>query len=291
MRLMRRLAFTTAGFSYAVIVLGFVVRITGSGMGCGDDWPLCNGRVIPPLDDVATVIEYGHRLAVLGLSGLVLGLLGTAMVQHRQIRAAGAAAGLLVVQALVGALAVRLELPPWTVVIHLSLALALLALLLVLGLRLGSTPAPEMSTGRGGVIAAVALGAATILFGGLTANFEAGWACQGFPLCNGQLWPAGDPDGLVHTHWSHRLVAYALLLHTVGLSLGVRRRHAPAVVQRATWILLGSVLLQTIVAAVMVLAVLPPVWRGLHAAVGTAVWVALVYLGWVALAPSVTSER
>lgn len=281
--MIRLLAFTTAGFAYAVIVLGFVVRITGSGMGCGDDWPLCNGRIIPPLHDVATLIEYGHRLAVLGLSGLVLALLGTALVQRVQVRAAGAAAALLVLQALIGALAVKLELPPWTVVVHLSIALVLLALLVVMGLRAGSSPPSDVGAGRGGTIAAIGLGAVTILFGGLTANFEAGWACQGFPLCNGQLWPTGDPDGLVYTHWSHRLVAYALVLHLAGLSLGLGRRAAPAVVQRAAWIALGCVLLQTIVAAVMVLAILPPVWRGLHAAVGTAVWVALVYMGWAVL--------
>ena len=35
------------------------------------------------------------------------------------------------------------------------------------------------------------------------------------------------------------------------------------------------------VGAVMVLSILLPVWRGLHAALGTGVWVGLVWLGWV----------
>ena len=72
MRLLRLLAFVTAGFAYAIIVLGFVVRITGSGMGCGDDWPLCNGSLLPTFDHIETVIEFSHRLAVLCLSGFTV---------------------------------------------------------------------------------------------------------------------------------------------------------------------------------------------------------------------------
>lgn len=59
--------------TYLLIVLGGVVRITGSGMGCGDDWPLCNGRLIPPMD-LPTLIEYGHRLAAAGVGLLVAAL-------------------------------------------------------------------------------------------------------------------------------------------------------------------------------------------------------------------------
>ena len=51
------LAWAAATATYLLIVFGAVVRITGSGMGCGDDWPLCNGHVLPPFDDPATVID------------------------------------------------------------------------------------------------------------------------------------------------------------------------------------------------------------------------------------------
>jgi heme A synthase len=46
-RRFRRLAWTAAGCTYLLIILGAVVRITGSGMGCGEHWPLCNGRLLP----------------------------------------------------------------------------------------------------------------------------------------------------------------------------------------------------------------------------------------------------
>jgi cytochrome c oxidase assembly protein subunit 15 len=47
----RRLAWAAAVATYLLVVLGAVVRITGSGMGCGDHWPLCNGHLIPPLSE------------------------------------------------------------------------------------------------------------------------------------------------------------------------------------------------------------------------------------------------
>src|ERR1043166_3095930 len=56
-----RLAWLAATCTYLLIILGAIVRITGSGLGCGEHWPLCNGRLLPPLD-LPTLIEYGHRL-------------------------------------------------------------------------------------------------------------------------------------------------------------------------------------------------------------------------------------
>src|SRR2546423_5960595 len=64
-----RLAWLAATCTYLLIILGAIVRITGSGLGCGEHWPLCNGRLLPPLD-VPTLIEYGHRLAAAAVSGL-----------------------------------------------------------------------------------------------------------------------------------------------------------------------------------------------------------------------------
>src|SRR5213596_444015 len=64
-----RLAWTAATFTYLLIILGAVVRITGSGLGCGEHWPLCNGHLLPPLD-LPTWIEWSHRL----VAGLVTGL-------------------------------------------------------------------------------------------------------------------------------------------------------------------------------------------------------------------------
>src|SRR2546430_1921354 len=72
-----RLAWLAATCTYLLIILGAIVRITGSGLGCGEHWPLCNGRLLPPLD-LPTLIEYGHRLVAAAGGGLLTGVAGDA---------------------------------------------------------------------------------------------------------------------------------------------------------------------------------------------------------------------
>jgi heme A synthase len=170
------LAFITAGFTYALVVFGGIVRINGSGMGCGHDWPLCNGQLIPPMD-FETLIEYGHRLAAV-LVGFLLFAVALYGVQRRRTPGlaghgvsglAVGAATLLIVQVLVGAITVRLELPAGTVVLHLAIASALLALLLIAGLR-ALTKAPAVretsTTYPHWALAAAGLGFVALLLGG-----------------------------------------------------------------------------------------------------------------------------
>lgn len=285
------LAFLTAFFTYALIVFGGIVRITGSGMGCGDDWPLCNGQLIPPMD-FETLIEYGHRLAALFVSVLVFVVAGYAYRLRREpkvtergiVGLAITAAVLLIVQVLVGAITVWLEIPTGTVVLHLALASTLLAVLVIAGLRalVPAVPDAAQSTAtypRWAHITA-GLGFILLVFGALVANTGAGPLCQGFPLCNGQLMPQGG--GLVHLHWTHRLLAYAMVIvAVVAVALTLRQR-APRAVSRAAMVALGLLVGQIWVAAEMVTLRLPAGLRSLHLAVGVAFWVALVV--WLTLA-------
>ena len=61
-------AWLTLAYNIGVILWGAYVRASGSGAGCGEHWPLCNGVVLPRDPSVATVIEFSHRLT----SGLAL---------------------------------------------------------------------------------------------------------------------------------------------------------------------------------------------------------------------------
>jgi cytochrome c oxidase assembly protein subunit 15 len=55
-------------YNLAVILWGALVRATGSGAGCGGHWPLCNGDVLPANPQIATMIEFTHRV----MSGVAL---------------------------------------------------------------------------------------------------------------------------------------------------------------------------------------------------------------------------
>src|SRR6266581_6525690 len=77
------LAWIAAGCAYLLIVLGAVVRISGSGLGCGDHWPLCNGHLLPPLD-LPTWIEWSHRLVAGIVSILVVALATYTWVLRRE---------------------------------------------------------------------------------------------------------------------------------------------------------------------------------------------------------------
>ncbi len=270
----RVLAWTAAGAAYLLIVLGAVVRITGAGLGCGDDWPVCHGRLFPSFADIKTLIEWNHRLVAALVSTLVLLLAGATWWERRHAtrgtapgRAGYLAFGLLVIQVLLGAVTVKLRLPPWTVILHLGTAMMLLATLIVAArgpLTIsGRTPGPPgLRPGLG----AAALGFVTVLFGGLTANLGAATACVGFPLCNGQVFP--DGNYLQYIQWTHRLLAYGLFIYVLIWALRARRP--------GPTLALALIVLQLGVAAAMVLRMLPPPLRAAHVAVGAALWAVLV---------------
>jgi cytochrome c oxidase assembly protein subunit 15 len=75
-RPLRRFAWLTLAYNIAVILWGAYVRATGSGAGCGNRWPLCNGTVLPRTPQAQTVIEFTHRLtsglAILMVSALLV---------------------------------------------------------------------------------------------------------------------------------------------------------------------------------------------------------------------------
>jgi cytochrome c oxidase assembly protein subunit 15 len=263
------LAWIAAACAYLLIVLGAVVRISGSGMGCGDHWPLCNGHLFPPLNDIPTVIEWSHRLVAAVVSILVVTLAGYAWrLRGRgtgdggRVGAAYVAAALLVVQVLLGAVTVKTGLTPALVILHLATAMLLLAALIVAARRLPGSPGL-----RPGSAVLVALTFITLVFGALTANLGAMASCGGFPLCNGQIIPTAGP--LAAIHWTHRLLGYALTGYLVWWVVRSADR-------RAWGGLLAIVVLQIAIAATMVLSGFPGALQTAHAAVGAGVWAAVV---------------
>jgi heme a synthase len=288
MRTIRRLGYLAVVLGFAQIVFGAIVRITGSGMACGDHWPDCYGSFTPAPNAPNLLVEIAHRYGAAALSLAIVALAIVAWRNRREpgvgsrggaLRPSMVAVLLVVVAALFGAVTVKMQLNPVVVATHLAIAMAVLAALVVVVVRaggLGSTTAGSGSqrtfrSARG----AVGLTFLALVFGALTANTPgAAAACQGFPWCR-EIAEHGLPLWIQVTH---RIIALLLLGHLIGISVGVRKRSEPRPIRTAAWAALGVVVLQVLVAAAMVETHFPAALRSLHQAVGTALWVVVVAL-------------
>ncbi|HEX6966719.1 MAG TPA: COX15/CtaA family protein [Gemmatimonadaceae bacterium] len=288
MNSLRRLSYVALALAYLQIVFGAIVRITGSGLGCGDHWPTCTGEWFPPLTSTHLIIEITHRFIAASLFVAIVALVVVAWAKRDEpgvsgrggvLRAAGLAMGLWFVPAIFGAITVWLELPPLVIVVHLLLAMTLLAVLAVAVIRAGGLGGRAARAGgvssrtARGAFAAAALALIVVAMGAMTANVPAAAAaCHGFPLCNGQLVPQGGPQ---HVQVTHRVLAFLLFFHVIGLTIAVAKRRESRVVVRAARIGLSAIILQICVAAALVSLYLPPALQSLHEAVGTLVWLSL----------------
>lgn len=72
---LRRFAWFVLVYNVADILWGGIVTATGSGAGCGDQWPLCQGAAIPQAPQFHTLVEFTHRLMSGGALILIVALL------------------------------------------------------------------------------------------------------------------------------------------------------------------------------------------------------------------------
>jgi len=284
---LRRLGYLALVLGYAQVVFGAVVRITGSGMGCGDHWPDCFGSLTPAHSGPGLLIEISHRYGAVALSLAVLALIVAALLTRRTAGVGGRSgvlrpsllAGVLVLAAAIfGAVTVKMELAALIVVTHLAIAMALLAVIVVALVRAGGLGADGIPEGvaprtlRAGRIA-VALTFTALVFGALTANVPgAPLACQGFPWCRA-IEGGSTPIAI---HITHRVIAFLIFGHLIGMTIGSRKRKEHPVIRTAVAVALGLVVLQVLIAAGMVEMHLPATLRSVHQAVGTALWITIV---------------
>ena len=312
MTLLRRLSYATLVLAFAQIVFGAIVRITGSGLGCGNHWPKCNGEWFPPHDRINLIIEITHRYIAATLTLAILVLLVAAIMRRREIgvdrvlRPVLLAVGLVLTAAVFGAVTVKMDLNPYIIVTHLSIAMTLLAVLAVAAMRAGGfglgasgvgehgdTSALSLKNVRSGASmlphsalastgasaktyraarAAAVMAFLALVFGALTANVAgANNSCRGFPWCT-SVEVHGVPLSIQIVH---RLLAFVLLLHIFGMVMAVRKRGESELIQRAIRLAFAAVCVQIFVAAMLVELHLPAVWRSLHQAMGTLVWLAI----------------
>jgi heme A synthase len=245
----RRLLIATILATFALIIIGGVVRVSDSGLGCGPEgsgthgWPLCGGRVLPFLQE-HQVIEFSHRVVATIVVLLIIGLAYIAFRRLRDhrwlVRGVVAAAILVILQAGLGGLTVEHGLHTALVAAHLGLAMLLLGLLITLR-RLtqeGERAAPLDASRALRITAVIAtvLVLATIVAGGVVAGTEeegtpsqpvigAHLACgTEFPTCLGKFMPFSY-GRLVDIQLTHRLFMYLTAIAILAMTaIAVRRR-------------------------------------------------------------------
>ena len=271
---------------FLVVTLGGVVRVTGSGLGC-PDWPLCYGKLVPPLE-FNTLIEYSHRLAVsltTPLLGLAAGLAWWRYRHHRHIvLPLTLALALLGVEVVLGGITVLTELPPTIVTVHLGTAQLIFALLLITLVWSWQTQRPETPLKNPTVYrwagAAALATFVVVISGSYVVGRGAGTVCPSWPLCDGGLFPSHE---LAWLHMAHRLLAgTGALLALWAAAVAWRRRGISTLMARAGAVAAGVVIAQVLVGASNPWTGFATFARGAHLSLATAQWGSLVVL--VALA-------
>lgn len=305
----RRLTLGTLIATLALIVVGGIVRVSDSGLGCGpagaglEGWPFCGGRAIPIID-TRMIIEYTHRTlaSVVGLLLIVLVVMAWRSYRENKpvLHLSNCTLALVIAEGLLGALVVEHGLHPTLVAIHLGISMMIAGLLLVLWVncREKREPAADLSM-QTRIVSIVApfLTWSTIVVGGYvagtqrygTAEYDGGYssgahmACSDqFPKCLGSWWPWGSGE-FVDAQLTHRLFMYLTAIAVIWLAVLVWRGARSSSLLRKLAVASVLVLVAQILLGAM------NVWYGehrgmilAHLTLGTALWMVVLALGYFA---------
>ncbi|EXX87743.1 cytochrome Caa3 oxidase [Paenibacillus darwinianus] len=232
-----------------VLLAGVLVTNTESGEGCGTDWPLCNGKFIPA-KTLESAIEYSHRM-ISGVVGLLILL--TYVITYRKYKTdrepnlyAGGALLFTVVQALMGAAAVKWPQSPPVLALHFGISLFAFACTMLLvvwayrnsGHIAGEQPRFTVPTSfHPRIMLTLVYSIVVIYLGAYIRHTDSGGGCLGWPLCNGEVIPA--MDGATGIVFVHRVAAAIMLLLVIGMNLHIRRggRAAQGIARSGLWAL------------------------------------------------------
>jgi heme A synthase len=265
-------------------MLGSWTRINGAGLTC-PDWPLCQGRVMPPMAN-GTVFEFTHRVFAIGIAPLVVALLIAAWQRRNRspfiTPTMVAIALFFFVQVLLGAATVRLGNSPMSVVLHWGTAMAFIASVSAMGIFAAANDAVEehsKDSRTALAIAGVLAGTSIIAFltmcvGAYVSSSGAGLACLSIPGCAGNVvvYTQGQAVQMLH-----RIAAGATLVCAAGSLAFAFARPASGRVRTAVCVGVALVCVQVLLGLLNVALRLPTDLREAHA-----INAALVFLSFVA---------
>lgn len=278
-------AWWVLGYNIVVVLWGALVRATGSGAGCGEHWPLCNGSVVPAFPQYKTVIEFTHRLtsglAFLSVAWLVWRMRKVLPAMHLARRAGRWALVLMVNETLIGAALVRFGLvagsqSPWRAVvltIHLANTMLLLGSIALMAHWSNEVAPRWRAEGKVRTLFFIAVGLAllTAAFGGIAALGDT-------------LFPASSVSAGVQqefakdAHWIVRLrVFHPVIAIVTGLYFLYMVMTVP--VGGTVRVIAGLTISQFALGALNIV-LLTPLWTQLaHLLLTDLLWVSLVLYG------------
>jgi len=278
------------GFNLFVILWGAYVRATGSGAGCGNHWPLCNGEIIPRSEQLETLIEFFHRLTSGAALILVFILLVWALRAYPKgdliRKGAWLSALFIITEALVGAGLVLFEWVAYddsiarviSISVHLVNTFLLIASLTLTGWWASGAEAVKIE-GRGAAAWAIGIGLLGVIVlgvaGAITALgdtlFPALSLGEGFQQ---DFSPAAHY--IVRLRVWHPIIAIIVGFYLIFMSGLIGMFSNLIIVKRFAWILIGLFGLQ-LVAGLVNLILLAPVWMQLvHLLLADLVWICLI---------------
>ncbi|HKF48247.1 MAG TPA: COX15/CtaA family protein [Terracidiphilus sp.] len=290
---LRRFAWGVLAYFIAVILWGGLVRATGSGAGCGDHWPLCNGTMIQHSPRVDTMIEFTHRVTS-GISffsavGLMIWAFMGTVKGHLARSAATATVVFTLVEAILGALLVKLGLTAQSqsplrapyLALHLTNTLLLLAALTLtahlLSRRQGFTRDTIRVVAPIGVIACVIVVMMVGVTGSLAALGDTLFPATSLGAALREDF-AATSGWLVRWRWTHPTIAFLASIFVIWLAARARRRTA-VWDNRGLSALVLALLGAQYVLGVMDVLLLAPTWLQIAHLLGADVlWAALVVL-------------
>jgi heme A synthase len=283
-----RFAIATALATFCLLVAGGLVSTTESGLAC-PDWPLCEGQFVPKMID-GKQFEHTHRLVASFVGAMTFGLCALLFKHRKQdrlLKRLGAIAAVLVtIQALLGALTVKLKLPAWVSSTHLATAMAFFSLSVAIAFFTRQRMSPTARSDDAPLfrpIAAVALLTyAQIVLGAVMRHTRSGLACGfDFPLCQGAVWPTGVYAG-VHLHMLHRAAGVACAIAIGWLTWRVLRRGHSVWLKRLAVASAVGVVLQVVLGAFTVTSMREIITMTAHSSLGAALLGCLWSMAWIA---------
>ena len=284
-----RFAWGVVGYNVLVILWGALVRATGSGAGCGNHWPLCNGVVIPVSPSLHTIIEFTHRMMVSGsvyaMILLVLWTFRATMRGHAARLFVVLSTVLLVNEAFLGALLVKLGYVTGNqslgrvivLSVHLSNTLVLLGSLSATAWMLHTRQRWAELKGKTQELCIVGVGLAATLLVGVSGSLAA-LGDTLFPATSLRAAFAADADAhspmLLRLRGVHPVSAVVAAGFVMWIVVRARRNGK----NRGGNVLLGLLAIQFVLGVVDVLLLAPAWMQMVHLLGADLFWIALVVL-------------